>query len=258
MTALEHVFTQALCRRPGPDLAGGITTADLGKPDFGLASEQFDRYVATLRECGLEVTVLEALDGYPDAHFVEDTAVVTSEVAVITRPGASSRQGEQHSIAEALADHRTLFEIEPPGTLDGGDVLMIGTHFLVGVSDRTNKEGARQLGAVLESRGCTWQEVPVAAGLHFKSSVNLVEGKTLLVTGAFAGGGELAGFKKITTPPEEDYAANTLLINRRLIMPNGYPKTRRMLEILDLPIIELDTSEFRKMDGGLTCLSLRF
>jgi len=258
MTTLPHVFTHALCRRPGPDLAMGITTADLGKPDFALACDQFDRYVATLRECGLDVTVLDALKGYPDAHFVEDTAVVTSDVAVITRPGASSRLGEQHSIAEALVDHRTLLNIEPPGTLDGGDVLMIGTHFMIGVSDRTNEAGARQLGAVLESHGCTWKVVPVAAGLHFKSSVNLVDRKTLLVTEAFSGRGELAGFEQLTPPPGEDYAANTLLINGRLIMPAGYPKTHRMLEILDLPITELDTSEFRKMDGGLTCLSLRY
>ncbi len=255
---MSHVFTRALCRRPGSDLAGGLTTSDLGEPDFTLACDQFERYVTTLKECGLDVTVLEALDGYPDAHFIEDTAVITPNVAVITRPGAAGRQGEQHSIAEALAAHRPLVHIETPGALDGGDVLMIGTHFLIGVSDRTNEEGARQLGAALESHGNTWQTVPVAAGLHFKSSVNLVGPNTLLVTEGFAGRGELAGLEQITIPSGEEYAANTLLINERLIMPAGYPETRRMLEVLDLPITELDTSEFRKMDGGLTCLSLRF
>jgi dimethylargininase len=258
LAVMPHVFTRALCRRPGPDLAGGLTTSDLGKPDFTLACDQFDRYVTTLIECGLDVTVLEPLDGYPDAHFIEDTAVVTPDVAVIARPGAASRQGEQHSVAEALAAHMPLARIESPGALDGGDVLMIGTHFLIGVSDRTNEEGARQLGVVLESHGCTWRAVPVAEGLHFKSSVNLVGSKTLLVTEAFAGRGELAGLEQITIPSGEEYAANTLLINERLIMPAGYPQTRRMLEVLDLPTTELDTSEFRKMDGGLTCLSLRF
>ncbi len=255
---MSHAFTHAMCRRPGPDLAGGLTTSDLGTPDYTLACRQFDRYVATLQECGLDVIVLEALDGFPDAHFIEDTAVITPDVAVITRPGAVGRQGEQHSIAEALAAHRPLAHIESPGTLDGGDVLMIGAHFLIGVSDRTNEDGARQLGAVLETRGNTWQAVPVAAGLHFKSSVNLVGPQTLLVTEAFAGRGELAGFAQITSPSGQEYAANTLLINGRLIMPAGYPDTRRRLEVLDLPITELDTSEFRKMDGGLTCLSLRF
>ena len=156
---MSQSFTRALCRKPGPDLAGGITTSDLGIPDFALACDQFDRYVVTLRECGLDLTVLEALDGFPDAHFVEDTAVVTSDVAVITRPGAASRQGEQHSVAKAMAAHRPLAHIESPGTLDGGDVLMIGTHFLIGISDRTNEEGTRQLGAILESHGNSWQAV---------------------------------------------------------------------------------------------------
>jgi len=255
---LLHTFTSALCRRPGPELAEGITTAALGSPDFTLACRQFDKYVTTLRECGLTVEILEPLEGFPDAHFIEDTAVVTPDVAVITRPGAASRQGEQHSIAEALAAHRPTVRIEFPGTLDGGDILMIGTHFLVGVSDRTNEEGTRQLGAVLESHGCTWRAVPVAAGLHFKSSVNLVGPQTLLVTEVFAGREELVDFEQLTVPSGEEYAANTLLINGRLIMPAGYPQTRRMLDVLNLPITELDTGEFRKMDGGLTCLSLRF
>jgi dimethylargininase len=184
--------------------------------------------------------------------------VVTSDVAVITRPGATSRQGEQHSIAKAMAAHLPLAHIESPGTLDGGDVLMIGTNFLIGISDRTNEEGARQLGAILESHGNTWQTVPVAAGLHFKSSVNLVGPNTLLVTGAFADREELAGYERIIVPVDEEYAGNSLLINGRLIMPGGYPKTRQMLEALSQPIMELDTSEFRRMDGGLTCLSLRF
>jgi len=255
---LSQSFTHALCRRPGPDLAGGITTSDLGKPDFALACDQFDKYVATLRECGLEVTVLDALESFPDAHFVEDTAVVTSDVAVITRPGAASRLGEQDSISKAMAAHLPLAHIEFPGTLDGGDVLMIGTHFLIGISDRTNDDGARQLGAILESHGNTWQAVPVAAGLHFKSSVNIVGPNTLLVTEVFSGREELAGYERIIVPPDEAYAGNTLLINGRLIMPAGYPQTRKMLETLSLPITELDTSEFRRMDGGLTCLSLRF
>ncbi len=255
---MSQSFTRALCRRPGSDLAGGITTSDLSKPDFSLACDQFDSYVALLTECGLEVTVLEALGGFPDAHFIEDTAVVTADVAVITNPGAASRQGEQHTVARAMAAHLPLAHIESPGTLDGGDVLMIGTHFLIGVSDRTNEEGARQLGAILESHGNTWQVVPVAAGLHFKSSVNLVGPNTLLVTETFVGREELEDFEKIIVPPDEEYAANTLLIDGRLVLPAGYPKTRKMLEALSQPITELDTSEFRRMDGGLTCLSLRF
>lgn len=255
---ISMTFTTAVCRRPGPDLGGGLTTSNLGPPDFSKACEQFDRYLAVLEECGLQVSVLDALEGHPDAHFVEDTAVITPEVAVITLPGAAARQGEQHSIAKVLAAHRSLQYIQSPGTLDGGDVLMIGPHFLIGVSDRTNEEGARQLGTILESRGHSWQAVPVGAGLHFKSSVNLVAENVLLTTVDFADRDELSGFNRITVPEGEEYAANTLLINNRLIMPAGYPGTRARLEALEMPIIEMDTSEFRKMDGGLTCLSLRF
>ena len=220
---------------PGP-VGAGLTTSDLGAPDFALACEQFDLYVAALQEFGLDVTVLEALEGYPDAHFVEDTAVVTPDMAVITNPGAPARQGEQPSVAEALGGPAQLDHIQAPGTLDGGDVLMIGNHFLIGVSDRTNAEGARQLGVILDSFGYTWQTVPVGAGLHFKSSVNLVGENMLLVTEAFADREELSRYQLVQVPAGEEYAANTLFINGRLIMPAGYPATRSRLEALDLPI----------------------
>jgi len=255
---LSKFFTTAVCRRPGPDLGAGLTTTNLGAPDFALACEQFDLYVATLRNIGLEVTVLDALEGYPDAHFIEDMAVVTPDLAVITNPGAPARQGEQHTVAQALGGQGQLDFIRAPGTLDGGDVLMIGNHFLIGVSDRTNSEGARQLGAVLVSFGYTWEVVSVGAGLHFKSSVNLVGDNVLLVTEAFADLDEISCYQRVRVPAGEEYAANTLLINGQLIMPAGYPRTRSSLETLEWPISELDTSEFRKMDGGLTCLSLRF
>jgi dimethylargininase len=256
--ALSNFFTTAVCRRPGPDLGAGLTTADLGAPDYALACEQFELYVAALRNIGLEVTVLEPLAGHPDAHFIEDTAVVTPDLAVITNPGAPARQGEQSSVAEALGEQGQLDYIHPPGTLDGGDVLMIGNHFIIGLSNRTNSEGARQLGAILVSFGYTWEAISAGAGLHFKSSVNLVGENVLLVTEAFADLDELSCYQRIRVPAGEEYAANSLFINGRLIMPAGYPGTRSLLETLDLPILELDTSEFRKMDGGLTCLSLRF
>jgi len=251
-------FKHALTRRPGPELAAGLTTATLGPPGFLLALQQFDAYVAILMGLGLDVTVMEALPGYPDAHFVEDTAVMTFGSAVIARPGAPARDGEQGPMSEVLGDCRPLHMITAPGTLDGGDVLQVGSHFLIGLSDRTNEEGARQLGAVVTAEGGTWQAVPVGAGLHFKSSVNAVGPRTLLVTGDFADRPELADFERIVVPQGEEYAANTLLINDTLIMPSGYSRTRALLENLGMAVVELDTSEFRRMDGGLTCLSLRW
>ena len=251
-------FTHAITRRPARTLGAGETTAALGAPDLSLALAQFAAYVAALHTCGLAVTILDPLVEFPDAHFVEDTAVVTAEVAVISRSGAGSRRGEQGHMMSELAKHRTTLAIEAPGTLDGGDVLMVGRHFLVGVSDRTNEEGAAQLGCILADHGCTWQAVEVGAGLHLKSSVNLVAENTLLVTAGFADSEALTNFKKIVVPATEEYACNTLLVNDHLLLPEGYPQTREVLESMGMPVICLDTSEFRKMDGGLTCLSLRF
>jgi len=250
-------FSRAICRRPCPDLGRSVTTSDLGKPDFALALQQHEAYVATLRGLGLEVTVLAAEPDYPDAHFVEDTAVVTRHVAIITRPGHADRRGEQESIEPVLALYRTVERIVAPGTVDGGDVLMIGNHFLIGVSERTNTAGADQLASILERYGHTTMKVPVAAGLHFKSSVNEL-GETLLVTGEFLDRAELADYRRIIVPAGEEYAGNTLRINDHLLTPAGYGGVLRRIEALGLGITVLDMSEMRRMDGGLTCLSLRF
>lgn len=255
---MTMIFTRAIARRPEKNMAAGITTSTLGTPDYPKALDQFDAYVTALNDCGVSVTVLDPLMGYPDAHFVEDAAVVTPDMAVITNPGAASRKGEVPSIAAALQPFRKTVWVQPPGAIDGGDVLMTGHHFFIGLSDRTNEKGARQLGDAVAEFGYTWTPVPVAAGLHFKSSVNAVDDDTLLVTQTFADHPALACFHRIVISPREEYAGNTLLVNGHLIMPAGFPDTRQKLQALDRPIIELDVSEFRKMDGGLTCLSLRF
>jgi len=252
------MFTRAITRRPGENLAAGLTGSRLGPPSYGTAKEQHDRYVETLVSLGLDVIVLEPLPGHPDAYFVEDTAVVAPDVAVITIPGAESRRGETEAIEPVLAEYRRIERIRPPGLLDGGDVLMVGTHFLVGISGRTNAEGAAQLGAVLEEHGYTWTTVPVLRGLHLKSNVGFIGSDVLLVSEGYARLDALKRYEKIVADNAEPYAANTLLINDRLIMPAGFPKTRRMLEATGLEIIELDISEMRKMDGGLSCMSLRF
>ncbi len=256
-TIIPTAFQHAICRRPGPDLGAGLTTADLGPPDFELALHQHDTYVAVLRNLGLDVTVLDALPGFPDAHFVEDTAVVTPHVAVITRPGHPDRRGETESIARVLAEHRTIEQIELPGTVDGGDVLMVGNHFFIGTSERTNRDGAEQLAQILTRCGHTSTMVPVSAGLHFKSSVNEV-GAQLLLTADFADRDELKDYPHLLVPPGEEYAGNTLRINDHLLTPLGYDGVRQQLAGLALEVSVLDMSEVRKMDGGLTCLSLRF
>ena len=150
------MFAFALTRKPGRNFIQGLTTANLGPPDYELILKQHACYVDALKTIGIEVIELGPQPDYPDAHFVEDTAVVIPEVAVITRPGAAARQGEEESIAEVLRQYREIEHIQAPGTLDGGDVLMIGNHFFIGISERTNPEGAKQLGGILEKYGKTW------------------------------------------------------------------------------------------------------
>jgi len=253
------MFTQAIARKPGKNFANGLTTTDSAEaPRYEVLLEQHEAYLKTLTSCGLQVTVLDPLPDHPDAYFVEDTAVVTSDVAVITNPGADARKGEEESMAEILAGFRRIERIRAPGTVDGGDVLQVGNHFFIGLSQRTNEEGAGQLGLILDACGSTWDTVAVGSGLHFKSSVNYVGKNTLLVTSDFAGHKKLDGYDRIVVETAEACAANTLLVNDRLLMPAGFPDTRKKLEALGLEIIELKTSEVRKMDGGLTCMSIRF
>jgi dimethylargininase len=252
------MFKGAICRTPGPDFASGLTTSSLGAPSLPLMLAQHAAYVACLEELGLQVQVLAPLPGYPDAHFVEDSALVLPEVAVVTRPGAAARRGEEEAMAPVLAAHRKLVRIEDPGTLDGGDVLVLDRTVLVGISERTNESGAGQLARLLAPHGYEVVPVPVAAGLHFKSSVNTLGGGRILVTEGFADRPELARWERIRVPAGEEYASNTLWVNGTLVTPSGYPRTLARLFALGLPVVELDTSEARKMDGGLTCMSLRF
>jgi dimethylargininase len=252
------MFTHAITRKPGADFAQGITTSDLGKPDYALILAQHKAYVDALRALRLDVVELEPLPGYPDAYFVEDVAVVTPDVAVMTHPGADARKGEGKTIEPVLAQYRPIERILAPGTVDGGDVLIVDGQAFIGVSERTNETGARQLGTILERYGCTWTMVPVGAGLHLKSDVNVLGPATLLVTESFANHDAFAKFERIVVDAAEAYAANTLWVNGTLITPRGFPKTRNKLDTLGLDIVDLDVSEMRKMDGGLTCLSLRF
>jgi len=253
------MFTHAIARKPGPNFAQGITTAvNEESPKYETLINQHKEYISTLKSIGLEVILLNALPDHPDAYFVEDTAVVATDVAVITNPGADARKGEEETIAPVLAQYRKTEKIRPPGTVDGGDILQVGKHFFIGVSERTNHEGAGQLSHILKRYGYTCTIVAVGEGLHFKSSVNYVGQNTLLVTEDFSENAQFEGYDTIVVDSIESYAANTLFINDHLLVPRGYPDTRKKLEMLDFKIIELDTSEVRKMDGGLTCMSLRF
>ena len=254
------MFKNAIVRRPGYSLVNGITSSpELGKMDYRIAIKQHDAYIEALRFCGVEVTILEADERFPDSCFVEDVAVCTKKFAVITNPGASSRKGEEKEIIEVIKKfYNNLEYIKEPGTLEGGDVMMVKDHFYIGLSRRTNKEGAKQLIKTLEKYGMSGSIVEMSEMLHLKSGLAYLEGNVLLVSGEFINKLEFEGFNKIIIDEDETYSANCIRLNDCVLVPAGYPKTKEKIETVGFKTIVVDTSEYRKVNGGLSCLSLRF
>lgn len=253
------MFSRAIVRQPGKNLVDGITTAGLGAPDYNLALKQHDRYIDALELCGLEVTVMPADEDYPDGLFIEDAALVMSGCAVSTRPGASARRGEVGKVASELRSFYDKVEaIETPGTLDAGDIMMVGQHFYIGLSERSNQAGGEQLIEILKAHGYSGSMVAFSEALHLKSSVSYLENNRLVITGELCTKPEFAEFEHIEIDADEAYAANCVWINNRVLVASGYPKTSQVIADLGYQVIELDVSEFRKLDGGLSCLSLRF
>ena len=256
------MFKNVIVRKPAKSMIDGITSApELGKPDYELAVKQHDAYIEALKQCGVQVTELEALEEYPDACFVEDVAVLTRKCAIITNPGAPSRNGEKAYIAEVIRKFYSedqIAYIENPGTLEGGDVMMVGDHFYVGRSARTNAEGIRQFVEILERFGLSGSEVSLEKVLHLKTGVNYLENNTFLVSGEFIEKDEFKNSNLIIIPDEEAYAANCIWVNDKVIVPAGFPKVEKAVRDAGYEVIVTDTSEYRKLDGGLSCLSLRF
>ncbi len=252
------MFTKAIVRRPAETFVNGITTANLGKPDIHLALKQHDAYCEALIKCGLELIVLDADSHFPDSCFVEDTAIVTKDFGVISRPGDIRRRGEEIEIKKVLEPLLKLYEIEEPGTLDGGDVMQADQKFYIGISDRTNAEGAKQLSSFLIQHHYDANAVSVKDILHFKTGINYLGDNNLLVQEQFYHIPELAGYHKTMIDSDEAYAANSLRVNNSVLVPKGFPKTKSKIETLGYAAIEINLSEFQKLDGGLSCLSLRF
>jgi len=253
------LFTKALVRKPCRNLVHGLSAAGLGKPDFGRALEQHAAYIEALRSCGLEVTALAADEEYPDSVFIEDTAVLGETMAVTTRPGAPSRRGEEQAVARSLEDFYPRLEaILAPGTLEGGDVMRAGDRFFIGLSQRTNRSGAEQLAAILQRHGYEAVLVSLREVLHLKTGISYLEDNLLLAAGEFLGHPLLSSFTAIPVPAAESYAANSLWLNDRVLVPSGFPLTRAAIEKAGCATMPVDVSEFRKLDGGLSCLSLRF
>jgi dimethylargininase len=228
--------------------------------DVEIARAQHRQYERCLEELGCMVQRLDADPDLPDSVFVEDVAVVFDELALITRPGAESRRPEAVAVAETLRRYRTIRRIEPPGTLDGGDVLQIGRRVFVGCSSRTNPAGIRQMRALLGAYGYTVQEVAVRGCLHLKTAATAVADDLLLVNHQWVpvGGGEFSGLDILDVHPAEPFGANALQVGECVIYPAACPRTRERLEQRGVRVCTLEMGELAKAEGGVTCCSLIF
>lgn len=256
------MFTKAIVRKPCARYAEGLTSVDLGAPDLERAIEQHDAYCRALASCGLELIQLPPDEEHPDSTFVEDTAVLTARGAIITRPGAPSRRAEIYAIEPVLRDYfKDLHYIREPGTVDGGDVCEAGEHFFIGISQRTNEGGARQLARWLDSLGYSSSLIDIRGLsniLHLKSGLAYVGGNNCLIIEPLLSDDHFCKYTLSVLSSRDEYAANCLWLNDKVVVADGFETVQKQLEHLGHETLALDMSEFQKMDGGLSCLSLRF
>ena len=256
-------FNNAIVRLPGPNFSEGLTTStSKSAPDVNKALAQHAAYCNALKECGLDLTMIEANPQFPDGTFVEDTFVIAERVAIATRPGANTRQGEVASVAKALRRFKPQWEqIEAPGTVDGGDICQADEHFLIGLSARTNEAGAAQLAAILARHRYTASTVDIrgnATLLHLKSGIAYLGERRFLVVQGLPAIDAIADADRIEVAQSEAYAANCVRVNDQVLIAAGFPGVATALKTSGIRTRALEMSEFAKMDGGLSCLSLRF
>lgn len=260
MTSTPYHFTHALCRAPAPSAVHGIRADGGPDPDFaGLAAEH-SAYVATLRDLGLIVDVLEPLDAFPDALFTEDVALTFPEGAILLRPGAPSRAGEVQHIRAALAVHHAkLLEMTGPGYADGGDVLRLADRVIIGLSDRTDRAGATELAQLLETLGRRAEIAETPPGvLHFKTGCGLIDENTILAVPELADCPQFAGLEVVLTPLGENPAANILRVRNTVLVGDRWLATRAMLIARGIDCRPLAIDQIARIDAGLSCMSLRW
>lgn len=255
-------ITRAIVRTPSTNFADGLTTVSLGTPIYERVLEQHRAYCEALTGAGVSLISLPADEQYPDATFVEDTAIVTARGVIITRPGIDCRVGEVESISRVLVgSFARTHSVDPPGTLDGGDVCEAGNHFFIGISKRTNEAGARQLADFLAELDYSSSLIDIrdlSNILHLKSGIAFLGDRRLVLIDALAEHDEFRNYETVAVARDEEYAANCVNINNRIFIAAGFPKFEKQLCGLGYETIALEMSEFRKMDGGLSCLSIRF
>ncbi|MCF6430918.1 arginine deiminase family protein [Leisingera sp. MMG026] len=253
-------FTRAITRRPAASIANGLRAEDIGNPDLDSMLAAHSAYVAALRSTGAEVIELDPLDAFPDAQFVEDTALCLPQGAILMRPGAPSRLGEVAEMAPALRGcYGDIREIKGPGHIEGGDILVTGTEILVGRSDRTDAAGVAELAEIAAGWGHTLREVFTPEGvLHFKTDCSLMDAETILSTKRLDASGCFKGYRVLHVAEGEEAAANAIRFNNLVLMAAGFPRTADMLDKAGYQVVEIDNSDCAKLDGGMSCLSLRF
>jgi dimethylargininase len=256
----SYEFTRAITRLPARSIVHGLRAEDTGDPDYQQMLHDHAHYVETLKLAGAEVTELAALEEFPDSVFVEDVALCLPEVAILMRPGAATRSGEVAQMAPVLRDfYVRLLSIEAPGHIEGGDVLVTSREILVGRSARTDAAGIAQLSAIVECFGYRLREVATPEGvLHFKTDCSLLDAETILATRRLDASGCFDDYRVIHTADGEEAAANSIRYNDLVLMPAGFPRTLERLLQAGFDVREINNSECAKLDGGMSCLSLRF
>ena len=259
--SFSYRFTHAITRRPAASIIRGLRAVDTGTPDLALMLAHHADYVATLRETGATVVELPALEDYPDSVFVEDTALCLPQGAVVMRPGAPSRLGEAAEMAPHLrALYGQVVAISGAGSfIEGGDILVTEREILVGRSARTNAAGIAELAGLVAPWGHALREVHTPPGvLHFKTDCSLLDAETILSTRRLSGSGCFDGYRVIDVAEGEEAAANTIRFNDLVLMPAGFDRTRDAILAAGFTVREIGNSECAKLDGGMSCLSLRF
>jgi dimethylargininase len=253
-------FSHAVARRPGASATRGLRAADRGAPDLARMRAAHDAYIAVLRSTGAEVVVLDAEEAYPDALFVEDTALCVPGGAIMMRPGAASRMGEVAQMRPTLAAlFGDLRDITGLGHIEGGDILFTGREVLVGRSARTDAAGVAELRVILDEWGHSLRELQTPEGvLHFKTDCSLLDPETILSTRLLDAEGCFEGYRVLHLPEGEEAAANAIRFNDVVLLPDGFPKTAEMLTREGYDIRHIDNTDCALLDGGMSCLSLRF
>ncbi len=256
----SFTFTHAICRLPSKSIVQGLREIDTGAPQFEVFCQHHQDYIAALRSTGAEVTVLNALEEFPDSVFVEDAALCLQEGAVVMRPGAPTRLGEAAEMAPALQTlYKDVQKISGPRFIEGGDILVTEKEILVGKSARTDAAGVAELRDIVSNWGYSLRELQTPPDvLHFKTDCSLLDEETVLSTKRLDASGCFEGYKVIHTAEGEDACANTIRFNNLVIMPSGFPKTAAKLDKAGYEVVEIGNSEAAKLDGGMSCLSLRF